>query len=156
MKLTIEPALAARHPQYRMFTVLATDIDNSGDGDDVRPLLAEAVAEVRSRETLEDLDADPRVGAWRQAFRDFGADPAVTKPSLDSLLQRILAGQEIPFVNPVVALSNTVSLKYLLPSGGDDLAHIDGDFGLRLAGGLERFTPIGGGEEVRPEPGEVI
>ena len=156
MKLSIEPPLAARYPGYRMFTVVATGIDNSGDDEALRRRLAEVSAELRRREDLEDLGANPRVAAWRQAFRDFGADPGSSKPSLDGLLQRVLNRQEIPFVNKVVAISNLVSLKHLLPSGGDDLQAIEGDFGLRFAGGLERFRPIGEAVEEHPEPDEVI
>ncbi len=156
MKLSIEPALAARFPGYRMLTVVATGIDNTGDSPELRRLLAEVAAEIRRRPDLADLDANPRVAAWREAFRETGADPVETKPSLDALLQRVLAGQEIPFVNKVVAISNLVSLKHLVPSGGDDLGAIDGDFGLRFAGGLERFRPIGEADEEHPEPDEVI
>lgn len=156
MKLFIDPTLAARHPGYRMFTVVATEIDNSGDSAALKLLLAETSAAARERMSAADLDPDPRIAAWREAFRGFGADPAVTRPSLEALLVRILAGDEIPFVNKVVAVANIVSLKHLLPAGGDDLPAIDGDFGLRYASGLELFRPIGEAEEVNPEPDEVI
>ncbi len=156
MKISIEPALAARFPEYRMLTVVATGVENAGDDEALRQKLQDVAAQLRQRPELRDLDRNPRVAAWRQAFRDTGADPLEKRPSLDALLQRVLAGQEIPFVNKVVAVSNLVSLKHLLPSGGDDLRAIDGDFGLRFADGLERFRPIGEAVEEHPEPDEVI
>ncbi|MEE8522826.1 MAG: tyrosine--tRNA ligase, partial [Thermoanaerobaculia bacterium] len=156
MKLFIDPALAARHPDYRMITVVATGVDNLGTDDDLQRLLSKVSESIRQRPDLADLDDNPRLLAWRRAFEDFGADPAEATPALEALLRRVLAGQEIPFVNKVVAASNIVSLGNLVPSGGDDLTAIEGDFGLRYAQGLEPFVAIGGDEEGHPEPGEVI
>ncbi len=156
MKLFIDLALAARHPDYRMITVVATGVDNTGTDDELQRRLSEVSESIRQRPDLADLDNNPRIEAWRRAFEDFGADPAETKPSLEALLHRILAGQEIPFVSKAVAISNIVSLGHLLPSGGDDLTAIEGDFGLRYARGLEPFHAITDDEESHPEPGEVI
>lgn len=195
MKLLIEQSLASRYPAYRMYTVIAREIDNTGEDETLKATLAAVQAEVRARFNLEDealraglaafqaevrarlglkdyeqnafheevrarfgdlfsLEVNPRVLAWRAAFRDFGADPSITRPSLEALLHRVLTGHKIPFRNKVVAISNMISLKYLLPSGGDDLAQISGDFGLRYADGLEPFTAIGGSKEENPESNE--
>ena len=169
MKLSIDPALVARHPEYRMFTVVATGADNRGTDEELARRLAEAQEAVTASHGAAshgaashgagDLAANPRLEAWREAFRRFDADPAVTRPSLEAMLERLASGHDLPFVNKLVAISNLVSLKHLLPAGGDDLTRIEGDFGLRLADGLESFTPIGGqGQDPpqRPEPGEVI
>lgn len=136
--------------------VIASGIDNTGDAEQLRAVLTALQEEVRSRFDLPALESNERVHAWRAAFKDFGADPNEKKPSFEGLLQRVLSGAEIPFINKVVAASNTVSLKYLLPSGGDDLTKINGDFGLRYASGMEPFNAIGSQEVDHPEPNEVI
>ena len=156
MKLYIDPGLIARHPDYRMYTVLATGLDNRGPGEGLEGLLSEAQEKVRARRGDLDLDADPRVLAWREAFRGFQADPEVDKPSLEALLARVLDGHDIPFHNKAVAIANLISLRHALPCGGDDLTRIDGNFGLRFAEGLESFSGIGEEEDQHPEPGEVI
>lgn len=156
MRVSIESSLATRYPEYRMYTVVATGINNQGADEALGALLSAAQEAIRNRPDLAELKTNPRVVAWETAFREFGANPAVNKPSLEALLQRVLSGNEIPFINKVVAISNLVSLKHLVPSGGDDLAKIDGDFGLRYSSGLEQFLPINSKDEEHPEPGEVI
>lgn len=156
MRVSIDSSLAARYPDYRMYTVVATGINNVGDDETLKTALSKAQEAVRKRADLTNLDANPRVVAWRTAFQQFGANPAVNKPSLEALLHRVLSGHDIPFINKVVAISNLISLKHLLPSGGDDLRRIDGDFGLRYSQGLEPFLPIGSKDEEHPEPNEVI
>jgi len=44
----------------------------------------------------------------------------------------------------------------MVPSGGDDLAAVDGDLRLTLAKGDEPFTPLGTNTVESPSPGEVI
>jgi tyrosyl-tRNA synthetase len=139
-----------------MYSVIAGGIDNAGDDESLKDALKAVQEEVRARFDVSGLEVDERVLAWRAAFKDFGADPVAKRPSLDGLLHRVLAGHEIPFVNKVVAISNIISLKHLLPSGGDDLVNINGDFGLRYANGMELFHPIGGSDYEHPEPNEVI
>jgi len=40
---------------------------------------------------------------------------------MESLLQAILSGRSIPSVNPLVDLNNAISLRHVIPVGGDDL-----------------------------------
>jgi DNA/RNA-binding domain of Phe-tRNA-synthetase-like protein len=56
----------------------------------------------------------------------------------------------------VVALFNIISLKYLIPCGGDDVATIKGNLKLGIASGEEKFTSLGSTEVENPEVGEVI
>jgi tyrosyl-tRNA synthetase len=156
MRLSIESALAIRYPDYRMYTVVATGIDNQNSSEALTVALRSAEQAILKNPELSDLKTNPRIAAWEKAFREFGADPAITKPSLEALLHRVLSGHEIPSINKVVDISNLVSLKHLVPSGGDDLAKIDGDFGLRYSTGLEEFLPINSKDEEQPVPGEVI
>ena len=156
MRLSIDSSLASKYPGYRMYTVIAGGIDNTGDAAELRAALMAVQEELRSRLEIPGLKSNERVLAWRAAFEDFGADPNEKKPSFEGLLHRVLSGTEIPFVNKVVAISNLVSLKYLLPSGGDDLTKINGDLGLRYANGMEPFNAIGSQEVDHPELNEVI
>ncbi|HEX7772260.1 MAG TPA: phenylalanine--tRNA ligase beta subunit-related protein, partial [Pyrinomonadaceae bacterium] len=157
MRLYIESALAIRYPDYIMYTVIATGIDNQGDSSEaLTAALRAAEQAILNNPDLAHLKANPRIAAWEKAFQEFGADPAVTKPSLEALLHRVLSGNETPSINKVVDILNLVSLSHLVPSGGDDLAKIDGDFGIRYSTGLEQFVPINSKDEEQPVPGEVI
>lgn len=68
----------------------------------------------------------------------------------------MLRGKPLPYINDAVALFNAVSLKYLIPCGGDNIDVLAGDAQLGPAKGHERFTPLGGGTVEHPEAGEII
>jgi DNA/RNA-binding domain of Phe-tRNA-synthetase-like protein len=74
------------------------------------------------------------------------------------LLSRTLKGQELPPVNWVVDAYNAVSLRHVLPVGGEDWDQLTSDLVLTFAGGDEPFDLMHGGEHVveHPGPGEVI
>ncbi len=157
MRFSFAPDFAALFPEYSRWLVVAHRMNNRGDHPEVARLLEEASARVRADAALaSNPAAHPRLAAWREAFRQFGAKPADTRPALESLVRRVVKGDTIPYINTAVALMNALSLAHLLPCGGDDLNQVVGDFSLRLARGDEPFTPFIGGETEYPALGEVI
>ena len=102
---------------------------------------------------MEDL---PRVAAWRDAYRAFGAKPQRTRPSLEALLRRAPSG--LPRVNRLTDLYNAVSVLHQVPLGGEDLTRYVGPPRLVRATGAEPFDTVADGTEVveHPEPGEVV
>ena len=157
MRFSFSPDFAALFPEYTRVLVIVRGMNNHGEHPELAKLLLRAAARVRTDTALAaNPAAHPRLAAWREAFRRFGAKPADTRPALESLVRRVLKGDEISYINTAVALMNSLSLEHLLPVGGDDLGRVVGDFGLRLARGDEAFTPFIGGEIEHPSPGEVI
>jgi DNA/RNA-binding domain of Phe-tRNA-synthetase-like protein len=71
------------------------------------------------------------------------------------MIRRILKDQEIPSWSPSVDLYNAISLKYVIPAGGEDLAKVQGTPRLCLAKGNEVFTPSADVNET-PDAGEAI
>jgi DNA/RNA-binding domain of Phe-tRNA-synthetase-like protein len=69
-----------------------------------------------------------------------------------------LKGQSLPNINRIVDIYNAISLKYVIPVGGEDLDKLTGDLVLRFAEGDESFVNFQNGEEVlsHPDKGEVI
>ena len=53
-------------------------------------------------------------------------------------MRRALKGHAIPHINRVVDTYNAVSLETLLPAGAEDLAAIEGDVELAIAGEASR------------------
>ena len=99
----------------------------------------------------------PRIAAWRDAYRRFGAKPKDHPSSIENLARRVLKGWAVPHVNRLVDLYNAISLETLLPAGGEDLDAIDGDVELTLASENEPPVRLLGEPEARPpKPGEVI
>jgi DNA/RNA-binding domain of Phe-tRNA-synthetase-like protein len=80
----------------------------------------------------------------------------VNRRSVEALVRRARRGDELPIVNPLVGLYNALSLKYVLPVGGDDLEQLTGGLHLRRARGDESYRELGTGQPDPPAPGEVI
>ncbi|MFD0890418.1 B3/4 domain-containing protein, partial [Streptosporangium algeriense] len=97
---------------------------------------------------------DPKIEAWREAYRAFGAKPQRTRPSVDALVRRM----PLPEINLVVDAYNTVSVRHGLPIGGEDLGRYAGTARLVRAVGDEPFEVVDKGETVidTPEIGEVV
>ena len=162
MRTYLSPEFLAKFPGYMRFVVVARGVDNRRQHDNVVQLLEKAARSVRDRKDLAEPAVHPRISSWSEAFRAFGADPDESIPSVQALVTRarredLSQDEEIfAYHNTVVALSNHISMKYLVPSGADDLVLVHGDFGLRLASGNELFVPMGSNDIEPPKQGEVV
>ncbi len=162
MKYTFSPDFAARFPTFIRFVVIARGVNNQGESDELKQMLNEAALSVRNDAALANSGDHPRIAPWRAAMRSFGANPDETLPSVQSLLVRaqrpgLDAGEPLfAYHNSMVALSNYISLKHLIPSGTDDLGLAHGDIGLRLAKGNEIYVGFARNRVERPLAGEVI
>ncbi|HEV8238890.1 MAG TPA: phenylalanine--tRNA ligase beta subunit-related protein [Thermoanaerobaculia bacterium] len=58
----------------------------------------------------------PVVAEVRRLFRDAGTDPTRYRPSSEALLRRILKGEELPAIHPLVDLNNCVSVGLVVTS----------------------------------------
>jgi DNA/RNA-binding domain of Phe-tRNA-synthetase-like protein len=63
----------------------------------------------------ESLAADPTVAALRSLFRAAGCDPTRYRPSSEALLRRLLKGEELPAIQPLVDLNNALSVALAVP-----------------------------------------
>jgi DNA/RNA-binding domain of Phe-tRNA-synthetase-like protein len=85
-------------------------------GDDPLIALRRRTAErARAGRGAESLAADPTVAALRSLFRAAGCDPTRYRPSSEALLRRLLKGDELPAIHPLVDLNNCVSVELAVP-----------------------------------------
>jgi DNA/RNA-binding domain of Phe-tRNA-synthetase-like protein len=76
------------------------------------------VAEL-TRAALEgiDLSAHATVAAVRKLFRAAGTDPTRYRPSSEALIRRVLKGEGLPAIHPLVDLNNCLSVELAVPCG---------------------------------------
>lgn len=134
----------------------AQGLDNSGESEAVNALLREKEKELRENFETKTLSERPKIKAWRQAYSSFGAKPKKNKCSVENLYRSVLQGNELRHINKLVDIYNFISLKHMLPIGGDDFDKVEGNISLRLAKGDERFTELNSEEATRPHEGEVV
>jgi len=99
--------------------------------------------------------ADPRIGAWREAFRALGVSGKQFPSSVEALARRALKGGEPLRINPLVDLSAAVSLTHLVPTGGFDMAGTLAPLEVRLTRLGERFQALDEDTPTQVEPEEV-
>ncbi len=149
------PVLDLR-PDYTALMIVAEEL-HPGPTDEATDALLSS-AEAQARATLAGraaADLEP-VAAWRLAYQAFGAKPKRTRPSVEALLRRVEAG--LPRIDRLTDIYNAISVRHLLPVGGEDLAMYRGPARLTRAAGDEPFDTMRDGQPVteHPEPGEVI
>ena len=130
---------------------------------------------VRRRLRLETLAEDTVVAAVRKLFRAAGCDPTRYRPSSEALIRRVLKGETLPAIHPLVDLNNALSITLHVPScimaagtieppfvlragrEGETMASLRGPFPLEgkplLADARGPFgTPITDSERVKVHP----
>jgi len=155
--LRVTDEVFARFPDAVLGVAVARGIDNTGDGAPLAGPLRREEERVRAALAGVQIAEHPRIAPWREAYRQFGAKPKDHPSSIENLVRRVLKGWSVPHVNPLVDLYNTLSLRHLLPVGGEDLDQVRGDVLLALATDREAPVRLLGEPEARPpKPGEVI
>ena len=151
----------------------------SGGADALSALRTEVVRNARARLTAESLAAHPPISALRKLFRAAGCDPTRYRISSEALLRRVLKGEELPELHPLVDLNNCLSVELAVPCcvmregtftpplvlragrGGESYESLRGPFNLEgkplladASGPLD--TPITGNEKVKITPESEI
>ena len=152
----VDPAVHARHSHYVALVLVASGLVNgpSDDGSDAQ--LASAEAHLRAS-GLDKATDHPHIAAWRAAYSAFGAKPSRYPSSAEALITRVLKGRELPRVNVLVDLYNGVSVRHVVPLGGQDADRLEGPLRLTVTAGGEPFDSRDDGIDVEQvAPGEVV
>ncbi|MGC4376558.1 B3/4 domain-containing protein [Fictibacillus sp. Mic-4] len=155
-RLIIEDDFWSLFPQAKIGTVICRGIDNSiRDVEIYEKLLREAEKEAHQFLSLEEFSKNPAISVWREAFRKFKTKKGA-RSSIEALLKRVKNGNPIGTINPLVDIYNSISLRYGLPCGGEDIDTFVGDIRLTRANGDEPFIPLGSVENASPYEGEIV
>jgi len=156
MRFCIEEKVFELFPNFCRGIVRASGIDNSGTCPEIEKLLGEQAERVYSDDGI-DPATHPRLMVWKDAYRKFGSNPNKFTPSIVFLAKQAKKGKPIRSISPAVDAFNVISLKYLIPCGGDNMDAVSGDVTLGLAVSDETFAPIFSPDAIEhPDSGEVI
>lgn len=153
---SISPEIFDKYPGYARGVVLAFEVRNGPSPERLVGMLREAEASVRQQASIENIAEHPRIKAWRDAYKAFGAKPSEFRSSVEAMARRALRNDQLPSINALVDIGNIISLEHLLPVGGHSMDELNRGISLRLATGEETFVPFGSTEMEHPVPGEVI
>lgn len=157
IQVQIENDILQKHPHVCVGVLFARGIDNTRPSTAIMERIRAEEKRIRNELTLETLSQHPKVACWREAYRAFGAKPSEYRSSIENLNKRILKGEEIRSINPLVDIYNLISIKHFLPLGGEDLNVIQGTVRLRAATANETPVKLLGEPDARPpNKGEII
>lgn len=157
-KVVVDEKFWELFPEAQISTLVIHGIDNHVDEKDdpyFAKLLSDASKESEKFITNESFKDNEVVDEWREAFRQFKTKKGV-RCSIEALLKRVSQGREFSPINPLVDIYNSVSLKYGVPCGGENINAFDGDMHLGEAKGGEGFKPLGATEDSPALPEEII
>lgn len=151
----VSNVLFEKFPTLQIAILKVKDLDNSKTNKEITKKLREIETEIREKYSSDSFGNLEAIQTWRAAYSSFGAKPKKYRSSIEALLRRVIAVEEIPTINPLVDTYNYISLKYLFPVGADDLDKATENLSLTYTNGEEEFTAIGSDETKNPNRGEV-
>lgn len=155
-KFLVEDAFWDLFPNSKIGIVICHGVDNTPrDQDRYEEMLRSAEKEALQYLTENEFSSNPVIKVWREAFQKFKTKKGA-RSSIEALLKRVQKGNSLGTINPLVDIYNSMSLKYGLPCGGEDMDTFVGDIRLTTAQGDEEFVPLGIDESAPPYEGEVI
>lgn len=157
MKLIIADTIFDDFPKLVLGAVILHDIDNTQNRPEIIDMLRQAEAALPAKFGSTPVIEHPYIAPWREAYRKFGAKPKDYPSSIENLTRRVLGGTVLRHVNNLVSIYNIISLRYVLPLGGEDMDKVVGDVFLTRAGNAEPAVCLLGEKEARPpHTGEII
>ncbi|MDF2532373.1 MAG: hypothetical protein K0Q65_1954 [Clostridia bacterium] len=155
-KFIIEDEFWSIFPKAKIGIIVCKGIDNSiRDSQAYDEMLSIAEQEAKKFFIKEEFSSNPVIAIWREAFQKFKTKKGV-RASIEALLKRVHNGNHIGTINPLVDIYNSISLRYGLPCGGEDIDKFEGDIKLTKAIGDEEFIPLGSDENAPPYEGEIV
>lgn len=143
-------------PNAKIGVVICHGIDNSIINEDgYLDMILRAEKEALKYLQNEEFSNNEVIKIWRESFQKFKTKKGA-RSSIEALLKRIDKGNHIGNINPLVDIYNSISLRYALPCGGEDIDKFNGDIRLTKAIGDEDFVPLGTDKNSPPFEGEVV
>ncbi|MHB9936844.1 hypothetical protein CF098_02215 [Clostridium sporogenes] len=155
-KFVVEDDFWNLFPNARIGVVVCHGIDNSiKDKDKYKDMIYNSEKEALKYLKNEQFSSNEVIKVWREAFQKFKTKKGA-RSSIEALLKRVHNGNHLGTINPLVDIYNSISLRYGLPCGGEDIDTFVGDIRLTKAVGNENFVTLGTDENVPPYEGEIV
>ncbi len=155
-KFIIEDQFWEVFPEAKVGVIVCRGIDNVvKDPEQYKNLLLSSEELALSHFKTDDFSNNEVIKVWREAFQKFKTKKGA-RSSIEALLKRVNKGDHIGTINPLVDIYNSISLKYALPCGGEDIDTFIGDVKLTKAVGDEPFITLGTDENAPPYEGEIV
>ncbi len=154
--IVIENSFWDIFPDAKIGVVLCHGIDNSIKSEGkYKDIILDAEKECLKYLQDSNFSDNEVIKVWRDALKKFKTKKGA-RSSIEALLKRVHNGNHIGNINALVDIYNSISLRYALPCGGEDIDTFVGDIRLTKAVGDEEFITLGSNESASPYEGEIV
>lgn len=156
-KFILDESLFEKFPDAEIKYFTVSGIDNHEDisqKEYLTNLLANAKEEAKQYIQIEPFRDNPVVAGWRKVYQNFKKKKGA-RSSIEALLKRVSQNRDFNSILPLVDLYNSVSLKYGVPCGGEDIDQVENAMHLGVTQGGDDFWPLGADDSEPTLPGEV-
>ena len=155
-KFIIEDDFWELFPNAKIGIITCNGIDNTiKDENQYKDMISQGEKEALSHLPNEEFSSNEVIKVWRDAFKKFKTKKGA-RSSIEALLKRVSTGKGLGTINPLVDIYNSISLKYAMPCGGEDMDKFVGDIRLSKATGDESFITLGSDKSEPPYEGEIV
>lgn len=155
-KFIIEDDFWELFPNAKIGIITCNGIDNTvKDENQYKDMISQGEKEALTHLTNEAFSSNEVIKVWRDAFKKFKTKKGA-RSSIEALLKRVSTGKGLGTINPLVDIYNSISLKYAMPCGGEDMDKFIGDIRLSKATGDESFITLGSDKSEPPYEGEIV
>lgn len=155
-KFIIEDDFWELFPNAKIGIITCTAIDNTiKDENQYQDMLSQGEKEALTHLPNEEFSSNEVIKVWRDAFKRFKTKKGA-RSSIEALLKRVSTGKGLGTINPLVDIYNSISLKYAMPCGGENMDKFIGDIRLTKATGDESFITLGSDKSEPPYEGEIV
>ncbi|GAA0236074.1 B3/B4 domain-containing protein [Metaclostridioides mangenotii] len=156
MKFKVDKEVFDKLENVCFGVVVAKGIDNTKTVDRISNLLDISIENTENYFEGKKVKESDEILPYRDAFRELGINPNKFMSSIEAMTTRVSKNKKLPYINPVVDLGNSISLKYLLPLGAHDMDLSSDDVSVRFSKEGDKFIPFGENEPELIEGGELI
>lgn len=155
-KFIIEDDFWELFPNAKIGIITCNGIDNTiKDENQYKDMLSQVEKEALTHLPNEEFSSNEVIKVWRDAFKKFKTKKGA-RSSIEALLKMVSTGKGLGTINPLVDIYNSISLKYAMPCGGEDMDKFIGDIRLSKATGDESFITLGSDKSEPPYEGEIV
>ncbi|MBO3319250.1 B3/B4 domain-containing protein [Clostridium perfringens] len=155
-KFIIEDDFWELFPNTKIGIITCNGIDNTiKDENQYKDMISQGEKEALNHLPNEEFSSNEVIKVWRDAFKKFKTKKGA-RSSVEALLKRVSTGKGLGTINPLVDIYNSISLKYAMPCGGEDMDKFIGDIRLTKATGDESFITLGSDKSEPPYEGEIV
>ncbi|MGV2803448.1 hypothetical protein GNF85_07105 [Clostridium perfringens] len=155
-KFIIEDDFWELFPNAKIGIITCNGINNTiKDENQYKNMISQEEKEALNHLPNEEFSSNEVIKVWRDAFKKFKTKKGA-RSSIEALLKRVSTGKGLGTINPLVDIYNSISLKYAMPCGGEDMDKFIGDIRLSKATGDESFITLGSDKSEPPYEGEIV